>query len=200
MRNGLDYLNTVFGSPSLFLHGIAVAPYFNLGEYEKWTNLTVDQVLDAFNISIQGMSPELGWGGNNPIGAHAVYGAWYKLAVHGYEGGPDTAGCDNCSLDARGNATRDPRMTDICIQYLNAWYRYGFRELNWFVAGAGAMGRYGSWAVLEDMRQETLVDTTGMFNASSPVAKLPRPAPKLKAIDIVRESTIDMNFGIPVPS
>ena len=50
------------------------------------------------------------------------------------------------------------------------------------------------------MRQETLVNTTGMFNASSPVAKLPRPAPKLKAIDIVRESTIDMNFGIPVPS
>ena len=200
IRNGLEYLNAVYGPPSQFLHGIAGAPYFNLGEYETWTNLTTEQVLNALNINIQDMSPEQGWGGNNPVGAHAVYGAWYKLAMHGYEGGPDTSGCDNCSLEARANATRDPRMTDLCIQYLNAWYQYGFRELNWFVAGAAGMGKYGSFAILEDMRQETLIDTTGMFNATSPVAKLPRPPPKLKAIDIVRESTIDMNFGIPVPS
>jgi hypothetical protein len=39
-----------------------------------------------------------------------------------------------------------------------------------------------------------------MFNATSPVAQLPRPAPKLKAIDQVRQSTIEMNFGIPIPT
>jgi hypothetical protein len=54
--------------------------------------------------------------------------------------------------------------------------------------------------VLEDMRQETLIDTTTMFNATSPVAQLPRPAPKLKALDQVRQSSIELNFGIPVPS
>jgi hypothetical protein len=158
-------------------------------------------VLDAFNITIQEMSPEAGWSDKSWLAVHAVFAAWYNLAFHGYEGGPDTAGaCGNCSLEAKINATRDPRMTDICVTYLNAWYRYGFQPLNWFVAGADEIGRYGSWGVLEDMRQETLIDTTDMFNATSPVARLPRPAPKLKAIDQVRQSTIEMNFGIPIPT
>ena len=39
-----------------------------------------------------------------------------------------------------------------------------------------------------------------MFNATSPVARLPRPAPKLKAMDIVRESSANLTFGIPLPS
>jgi hypothetical protein len=52
----------------------------------------------------------------------------------------------------------------------------------------------------EDMRQETLMNTTIMFNATSPVAKLPRPSPKLKAIDFIRSSSIHLNFGIVIPS
>jgi hypothetical protein len=201
IENGLEYINAVFGPPSNYLHGMAGAPYFNLGEYSTWTNLTTDQVLDAFNISIQGMSPEQGWGGKSFLGVHAVLAAWYGLAMHGYEGGSDTAGaCGDCSLEAKMNATRDPRMTDICVTYLKGWYQYGFQELNWFVAGANEIGKYGSWGVLEDMRQETLIDTTTMFNATSPVARLPRPAPKLKALDQVRQSSIELNFGIPVPS
>jgi hypothetical protein len=199
IRNGIEYLNAVFGPPSNYLHGMAGAPYFNLGDYSKWDNLTTDQVLNAFNISIQEMSPEAGWGQKNALGVHAVLAAWYNLAFHGYEGGPDTGG--DYSLEAKTNATRDPRMTDICVTYLKAWYGYGFQELNWFVAGAGAITKYGSWTILEDMRQETLIDTTTMFNATSPVARLPRPAPKLKAVDEIHQlPSIELNFGIPVPS
>ena len=177
---------------------MAGAPYFNLGKYGAWTNLTTDQVLDAFNISIQEMSPEAGWGQNQAVGAHGVYSAWFKLPMYGYEGGSDTSG--DSSLEAKANATRDPRMTDICATYLNAWYRYGFQELNWYGAGANEIGKYGSWGLLEDMRQETLIDTTGMFNTTSPVAQLPRPSPKLKAVDQVRQSSVQLNFGFPVPS
>jgi hypothetical protein len=91
-------------------------------------------------------------------------------------------------------------MTDLCITYLNAWYRYGFQELNWYVAEGGVISRYGYWNLLEDMRQETLIDTTGMFNATSPIARLSRPSPKLKAIDDVHQQTsIELNFGIPIP-
>jgi hypothetical protein len=50
------------------------------------------------------------------------------------------------------------------------------------------------------MRQETLMDTTKMFNATSPVAKLPRPSPKQKAIDLIRASSIELDFGIVIPS
>ena len=200
--NGLEYLNAVFGPPSNYLHGMAGAPYFNLGQYSTWTNLTTDQVLDAFNANIAEMSPQQGWSEKSSIGVHAVYAAWYKLAMHGYEGGPDTAGpCGQCSLEAKINATRDPRMTDVCVSYLKTWYGFGFEQLNWFVAGADEIARYGSWGVLEDMRQETLIDTTTMFNATSPVARLPRPAPKLKALDEIRQmSSIEVTFGIPIPS
>ena len=202
MINGLNYLNDVtHGPPSNFLHGIAIAPYFELGKYGTWTNLTVDQVFDAFNLSIQGMSPEAGWGEKAAVGVHATYAGWYGLMVHGYEGGADMGGpCENCSLEAKINATRHPRMTDICITYLNGWYQFGFQEMNWFVAGATPFSKSGSFGLLEDMRQDILFDTTTMFNSTSPVAQLPRPSPKLKAVDQVRPSTIEMNFGIPVPA
>ena len=91
-------------------------------------------------------------------------------------------------------------MNDICIKYLQGWYRFGFKELNWFGAGANGFSKYGSWGILEDMRQETLMDTTTMFNSTSPVAQLPRPSPKLKAIDQLRQSSIQLNFGISIPS
>ena len=31
----LDYLDTIYGSPSSYLHGIDIAPYFTLEEYRK---------------------------------------------------------------------------------------------------------------------------------------------------------------------
>ena len=201
IRTGLDYLNAVYGPPSTFLHGIAIAPYFDLGEYRTWSNLTVDQVLEGLNSSIQEFLPEQGWSQKGSLGVHAVYAAWFNLSVYGYEGGVDSAaGCGECSIEAKINATRDPRMTDLCVNFLNGWYRFGFEELNWYAAGAGETGRYGSWSLLEDMRQETLIDTTTMFNATSPVAQLPRPSPKLKAMDLIRQSSIKLDFGIPVPS
>jgi hypothetical protein len=92
-------------------------------------------------------------------------------------------------------------MTDICVTFLNGWYQFGFLTFNWFLAGASRIDvAIGPWTLLEDMRQETLIDTTKMFNSTSPVAQLPRPAPKLKAIDQVSQSSIDFNFGIPIPS
>ncbi|CAF4717727.1 unnamed protein product, partial [Rotaria sp. Silwood2] len=128
ITQGLDYLNKVYGAPSTFLHGIAIAPYFDLAQYKTWSNLSTDQVIDGLNSSIQTYLPELGWSQQAPIGVHAVYAAWYGLAVHGYEGGPDTAsGCGSCSLAAKTNATCDNRMTDLCVSFLNGWYRYGFQ-------------------------------------------------------------------------
>jgi hypothetical protein len=50
------------------------------------------------------------------------------------------------------------------------------------------------------MRQETLIDTTTMFDSTSRVAQLPRPSPKLKAMDQVRQSFISLKFGVLIPS
>lgn len=200
----LDYLNINYGPPTNFLHGIATAPYFTMGPYDRMDNLTVDQVIEGFNTSVQEMLPENGWGEQQLLGVHATYAAWYNLSVHAYEGGADTAwGCGTCSLPAKTNATRDPRLTDISVQHLLGWYRYGFEPYNWYSSGAGETSQYGSYTLLEDMRQETRIDTTKMFKPTSPVAKLPRPSPKLKAIDIVcdtPDSSTTLTFGIALPA
>lgn len=44
------------------------------------------------------------------------------------------------------------------------------------------------------MRQETLIDTT------SPVTQLSRPSPKLKAVELIGQSFINLTFKIPVLS
>ncbi|CAF1259509.1 unnamed protein product [Rotaria sordida] len=170
---GSDYFNKLYGPPSTFLHDIAIAPDFDLSQYKT---------------CIQTFLLERGWSQRVPVDVHAVYAAWYGLAVHDYEGGLDTAaGCEGCSLSAKINATRDNRMINLCVSFLNGWYRYGFQPLNWWVTGAAQITTYGSWNLLEDMRQETLMDTTAMFNSSSPVAQLLRPSSKLKAIDQIRQ-------------
>ena len=197
----LDYLNTVYGPPKNFLHGIAIAPYSHLGPYQMWTNLTVDQVLDGMVLGMQKYLPEQGWGQQAPLGIHAIYAAWYQVAVYAYEGAVSTGGgCANCSVEAKIDALRHPRLTDICETFLDGWYRFGFQTFNWYSVGASTPKGAGSLTLLEDMRQETLFDTTKMFNSTSPVAQLPRPSPKLKAMDIIRQSSIELTFGIPVPS
>ncbi|CAF0926578.1 unnamed protein product [Rotaria sordida] len=171
--NSLDYFNKLYCPPSTFLHDIAITPYFDLSQYKT---------------CIQTFLPERGWSQRVPVGVHAVYAAWYRLAVHDYEGGLDTAAAwGGCSLSAKSNATRDNRMINLCVSFLNGWYRYGFQPLNWWVTGAAQITTYGSWNLLEDMRHETLMDTTAMFNSSSPVAQLLRPSSKLKAIDQIRQ-------------
>ena len=201
LRNGLDYLHAIYGPPSTILHGVAIASYFDLGQYNTWSNLTTDLVIEGLNTTLQQLLPEEGWHHKAWLGIHATYAAWYQVPVYGYEGGPATAsGCPTCSLEAKTNATRDPRMTGLCETHLHGWYGFGFQTINWFGAGATEVSRFGSWGLLEDMRQETLIDTTKMFNSSSPVAQLPRPSPKLKAIDQVRQDSVEMTFGIPIPS
>ena len=201
IQQGLDYLNYIYGPPKDYIHGISIAAYFGLNDKDTWTNLTVDDIIETWNETLQTYSPRNGWHYKAPTGIHAVYAAWYELPVHGYEGGDDTSGrCALCSIEAKTNATRDPRLTDLCVDYLTGWYQYGYQALNWFGSGATATNRWGSWGLLEDMRQEILVDTTSMFNKSSPVALLPRPSPKLKAIDLIRQSEIELNFGFEIPA
>jgi hypothetical protein len=72
IQTGLDYLNAVFGPPSTLIHGIAIAPYFDLGPFSTWTNLTTDQVLDGLNTSMQQFLPEQGWSQLAPLAANGI--------------------------------------------------------------------------------------------------------------------------------
>jgi len=158
---GLDYINAVYGPPKKWFHSIAGAPYFNLGDLNNNMTMTKDQVLDAMQQSIDTMSPSIGVGGNNYLAGHVSLARWYGLEVRGYEGGPDTFGPNG--IQAKSDASLDPRMKDLVIQYLNNWYSYGFGPLNWFVAGADSYNsQYGTWAITDDIKNLAVPKVLGI--------------------------------------
>ena len=118
-----------------------------------------------------------------------------------YEGGPDTSGPNlgAAYLEAKGNATVDPRMQPAVTTYLQNWcapqwgsciaraadpramlrhrYAYGraMGPLNYFVAGAtNLINQYGVYGILYDMRVPVSYKTL----AVDAVRKaLPQPTP-----------------------
>lgn len=75
----------------------------------------------------------------------------YSLKYFAYEAGVDTFGPNN--IAAKKAATLDPRMKQICIDYLNIWFGWGFSNINWFVAGATSWDtQYGTWGLTYDPR------------------------------------------------
>eukprot|EP01012_Entosiphon_sulcatum_P023602 TRINITY_DN2869_c0_g1_i1.p1 TRINITY_DN2869_c0_g1~~TRINITY_DN2869_c0_g1_i1.p1 ORF type:complete len:646 (+),score=109.07 TRINITY_DN2869_c0_g1_i1:22-1938(+) len=167
LAQGLHYLNDVWGNPKNFIWGIAGAPYFNLGSLNNNPQMTTDQVLQAMRDSIASMAPET----CTYLQQYAAWGSIYDLEVRAYEGGPDTFGPNG--IDAKYNATTDPRMKDISVSYLDTWYSYGFGPLNWFVAGAGGWrSQYGTWALTDDMKNQN----TYKIQAIDQVRSAGRPA------------------------
>jgi hypothetical protein len=107
----------------------------------------------------------------NSLEADLALAAWYGLEFLAYEGGPATFGPG--SVGAKKAANLDPRMLDLCVDYLSRWYRQGGGMLMWFMAGAGDWNtRYGAWELTTDL---ALTDT-----------------PKIKCMDRV--------LGTPAPA
>jgi len=147
---GLEYTEKVWGSPNKWFYSIAGAPYFNLGSTNNNPSMTVNDVITALQNSVNSMSPSIGVGNNNFLAAHSRFAKWYGLQMRGYEGGPDTFGPNG--IDAKSQASLDPRMKGLVQSYLTNWYGHGFDPLNWFVAGADSYDtQYGTWALTQDM-------------------------------------------------
>lgn len=181
LENGLAYLGSVWGPPGGMLHGLAVAPYFNLGAQNTNQSIDVGGVLDAFAANAASQSPSAGVSQDVPNALHAALAAYNGLQLRAYEGGPDsscpgaTANCSQVSLHARANASIDDRLTPIIEQYLNDWAGWGVTgPLNYFVAGATPLlDKFGVYGLLYDMS----VQSTPKSRAVDGVRVAPRPPP-----------------------
>ena len=141
---GLKFIASVYGAPSHYFYAVAGAPYFNLGRQQTTEGLNADQVLQALGRSIEQL-PQV-----NYFEANRALASWYGLKWLAYEAGPDTFG--DGSLAAKKAANLDPRMRDLCINYLSTWYQNGGDMLMWFMAGAGNWdSRYGAWELTWDL-------------------------------------------------
>ncbi len=165
---GLDFVADVYGPPGRFFYAIAGAPYFDLGDQQTVDGLSTEQVLAAMSKSIQRPSIV------SDLEADLALASWYGLRFLAYEGGPATFGPG--SLLAKKAANLDPRMLDLCIDYLSRWYRQGGDMMMWFMAGAGDWDtRYGTWELTTDL---ALADT-----------------PKIKCMDAVIASPVPTPVG-----
>jgi hypothetical protein len=173
LRAELTFLNDRFGPPNNYLYACSGAPYFNLGEADKRTDLTKEQVLQALAENVKSQTTDLA------IETCATLARFYNLNFVGYEGGSDTFGPNN--IAAKKAASLDPAMQKITEDYLHGWFGYGFDLLNWFVAGATNYDSpYGTWGLTNDMTNQT--------------------APKIKGVDrVLAQATVKLTRGIPVP-
>jgi len=189
----LEYVENVYGNPAQWFYAIAGAPYFNLGDTNNNKNMTVNDVINALQESIASMSPSIGVGQNNYLAGNAELARWYGLKVRGYEGGPDTFGPNG--IQEKKQATNDPRMTNLVIDYLNEWEAYGFEALNWFSAGASDFdSQYGTWALTEDMDNQQVPKIEGIDSVRT-------HAPAALAVGVAVPDTLNATYyvGHPVP-
>jgi hypothetical protein len=148
----VDFVQRAFGAPNTHLYAIANAPYMEMHDADKRTNLTATDVLDALSAWVDR------YGKDNKLDQWNSLGAGKGLKVAAYEGGPDTFGPNNVA--AKKAASLDPRMRDVCEKYLKIWYAKGGDQFNWFTIGAGTYdSQYGTWSVTNDI---TNLDTPKM--------------------------------------
>ena len=166
---GLDFIARRYGPPSNYFYAFAGAPYFNMGKRQTADGLTPTDVLDAFEQSVRDL-PTM-----NLLENNLALAAWYGLPFIAYEGGSDTFGPG--SIQAKKQASLDPRMLSICRQYLTNWYSSGAELFMWFTAGASNWGtQYGTWGLTTDLALED----TPKIRCIDEIAQSAAPAPSAR--------------------
>jgi hypothetical protein len=163
----LRFIELAYGPPADHLFGVAVAPYFNMGERQTEEGLGAEQVLTAMDASVDRLVRQ------NALETNVALARWYGVPLLAYEGGSDTFG--RGSLDAKRQAGHDPRMLDLCRRYLGTWFDIGGDLFMWFQAGAGDWHhRFGSWELSESLLDQSapklrcLQDFAAQYHAQAP--------------------------------
>jgi len=179
---------------------MSCAPYITIGTAGASPNLTVDEVIDGWSSYVANISPDGPKGLGNFLASSAAIASFWGIYFTGYEGGPDTVQGNNVgsALQAKSNASVDPRVTSIVTDYLRAWASYGpmMGTLNYYVIGAGtAITKYGIYSVLQDMAAPSTPKLAGIDAARNSVTPI---SPLIPFMPI---STFNASFfvGHPLP-
>ncbi|UYZ62506.1 T9SS type A sorting domain-containing protein [Hymenobacter weizhouensis] len=155
----LNFVHEHYGPPKNFFYAVAGAPYFGIPNQRA--GMSKAEILAAFRQNIADM-----WAPSNTRTAArssefdimTAQATWFGLKHFCYEGGPDTFGPEN--IQAKKDASLDPAMKDVVLEYLRGWYGHGGPDglFMWFVAGATNYdSQYGTWGL-----------TNSMMNLNSP--------------------------------
>ncbi len=152
LRQGLQFLNSVYGPPENYLSATAGAPYFNHNRQADTRTLTAEQILDQLRTSANQMRPDSNEGMGLSMERNMTLSRYFNLPYMAYEGGPDTVGANN--LEAKRVALASPGMENVCINFLNHWFSWGGGTFLWYQAGAtNRYSQHGTFGLLENMNQ-----------------------------------------------
>ena len=132
----LSWLNDVYGPPAANgVATIASGGYISMGPGNTDTVLTTEQVIQGFLGTLANMSTSSpgAYSGNNALAGYTTIAAYYGMDLHAYEASPDTSGSlasQPIALEAKANATQDPRMADIAAGNIAIWQNWGGGTFN----------------------------------------------------------------------
>ncbi len=158
----VGFLAKTVGPPADSIYGVAGAPYYALSDdTAKRPDLTVNQALAELDRAIDAQG--------DGERAYARIAAQSGVKLLAYEGGTDIRQYEQ-SLDAKLAANRDPRMKDLTVRYLQAWYENG-GDLFMYFNLCGGYSKWGAWGLTDD-----IVDLhTPKFEGVRQVLAAPRP-------------------------
>ncbi|KAG2375353.1 hypothetical protein C9374_009976 [Naegleria lovaniensis] len=142
VNQGLRVVERNFGPPQRYFYAIAGAPYFQIKNANE--TLTSESAFQILKTEAE-KSPLIYQYMN-----HLCLCKYYGLKCMAYEGGPDTFGPFN--IPEKKEASKDPRMRQVVINFLNDWFSYGFDAFLWFTIGHGSYDtQYGTWGWVDSM-------------------------------------------------
>ena len=156
VRDQLEFIEAIYGSPKQFLYGIAGATYIT-----STATATLDQIFAGFASASDA---------NRPLVLHyRALATYYNLKLLAYEGGPNLTG--DTDLQNKIQANRDPRMTAAIVHDLTD---------NWYAAGgdlcmlwlSGAYSKYGTTSIYEDITKPSVKSQAIDQIVSSPAPAL----------------------------
>lgn len=124
---------------------LAIAPYISPLDPDNFHG-----TMDEFFASIPSFIDKAMEG----VKAHKVLADEYGLELAAYEGGQGFVSTDQVMNDFYMQAQRDPRMTQITLDYLAKWKENGGGLFCYF-SFCSAQNKWGAWGALESVMQET---------------------------------------------
>jgi hypothetical protein len=165
-----SWLFAAWGPPAAQgLATVNIGAYVGSGVNKSDASVTAALVVDDLLGIIANMTPSAPTAyGNNPLAEFAAVTAHWGLALHAYEGGPDTSGGTAATLMALANASLDARMADVVTGIVANWQRWGNGMFNFFIIGAQPLEQpWGSYSDLWDMTVTATPKSKGLDTVAS---------------------------------
>jgi hypothetical protein len=136
---------------------------------------TTDHIIASLLNQTARQSPLSPTAYTSAFAGYAAVSAYYGVALHAYEGGPDTSGYKGAAVMSAGKADADPRMAEVVYNVVQAWQSWhgGAATFNYFTLGAQPLQQpWGSYTNLWDLK---ITDTPKSKGIDKIVSSAPAP-------------------------